>query len=198
MATIGVEYGVGAIIKQFNENAAPTYDTGFVVCRLIKADEKLNYNTGNDIYSDNAKEETDTTYSDGTISFDTTKLGISTEEENAIKEKMFGATLSEDGELISGGLDTSPQMGFGYIQMLQVNNKVTYEGKWFYNTVFRPVGDSVETKGKQISWQTKTYTGDINVVEGWGNNNFKAEKKFATLAEAKAWLNGKANISAAE
>lgn len=197
MATIGVRYGVGAIIKNFNENQAPTYDTGFVVCRMIKADEKLNYNTDNDIYSDDAKEETDTTYSDGTISFDATKLGkgLTEEEEYTVKSKMFGATLTEEGELISGGLDTSPAMGFGYIQMLQTNGKVTFEGKWFYNTVFRPVGDTVETKGKQISWQTKTYTGDINVVEGWGNNNFKSEKKFATETEAKEWLNEKANIT---
>ena len=193
MAVIGVQHAVASPITKYNDGAMPTYGEGFIVSRLTKIDDSLEYNDTS-AYSDNSIEETDKSFSKGSLTFGTYGLGKTIQERYEVRAKLFGETVTEDKELITGAKDISQHLGYGYIKTERSSNVDYYIARWYYDVQFAPPSESIETRGESISFQTQDIQGTVYKIDNWGNDNIKKEKLFNTYKEAETWLDTIANL----
>ena len=92
--------------------------------------------------------------------------------------------------------DDPPYGGVGYIRVLKRDGVKMYKAVWYPKIQFSAPNESSNTKGKSISWGTPTLNGKgLAVDNGSGKNRFRMQQVFTTLTAAKAYLNGKANIT---
>lgn len=199
MAGIGVQHAVASPISAYGTNSAPTYGTGFIVSRLTKIDSSLEYND-NSAYSDNSIEETDKSFSKGTITFGTYGLGKTISERYNVMNKLFGSTVSTGSgenastELIVGADDVPQHVGFGYVKTERNNNVDKYIARWYFDVQFAPPSESIETKGESINFQTQDISGTVFKIDGFGNGNIYKEKICDTLASALEYVDTLANL----
>ena len=130
--------------------------------------------------------ETDTSVTGGSLSVE---LNERTAE---IYCQMLGHTLSEGGEVLANTEDIAPFLGIGAVGKSRRNGATKYTGKFYYKTQFREPNDENATKQESTSFTHTTLEGALFQLE---NGDWKAEKEFDTLAEAKAWLDGKVGIT---
>lgn len=191
MATIGIKHPVFAPITSQTSGSKPTYSTGIVLGKAIKADVTLNFAEGT-LYADDSLAEYASKFQNGTITFGVDELT------DAKKATLFGYTLDSTGGstvLKKGAKDVAPHGGFGYYKTLQVDGVKKYQAKWFLDTVFRENGDSAETGGENINFQTTEIAGTIMPVIGYRNDDYVEEQTFTTESAAITWLHSNANIT---
>lgn len=193
MASIGLKYPVFAPLDgEIVEGTRPEYGTGFVVGKAIKADVTINYAEAT-LYADDILAESDSSFQNGTID-----VGVD-EITHDIHSKLFGSKIVEvegTSELHAGAKNVSPHGGFGYYKTKVINKKTKYLAKWFLDVQFKPGNDSSETKGDSTSFVTPEFSGTIFCIPGLEEDTYVEEAFFDTEADAKAWLKGKANITA--
>ncbi len=191
MAVIGIKHPVFVPITTYTVGARPTYGTGSVIGKAIKADISLESNDST-LYADDAACETDTSFKSGTI-----KLGVD-DLSFDIQKEMLGntsATVDTVDELRKTADDVAPEGGFGFYKSEKKNGSRRYEATFYLRTQFKEPNESAETKGESISWQTPEIEGKIKIVENYLTNIYCEKAKFTTEAAAIAWLDEKANIS---
>lgn len=191
MATIGIKHPVYAPITTYNAGSKPTYGTGFVVGKAIKADITISTVEGK-LYGDDALCEYDSQVSDISIGFETDEIN------DLNRATMFGynALSATGGSGVTMGVkDTPAHGGFGYYKTKVVNGVKKYTAKWFLDTVLHETGESNETKGDNINFQTVSCEGKALPIIGLSNDTFCEEVTFTTESAAVSWLNGLANIA---
>lgn len=203
MAVIGVQHAIASPISAYGTNSAPTYGTGFIVSRLTKVDSNLEYND-NSARSDNSIEETDKSFSKGTITFGTYGLGKTLSERYNVMNKLFGSTVSTVGsgetastELVVGANDISQHVGFGYVKTERSNNVDSYIARWYFDVQFAPPAESVEAQGESINFQTQDINGTVFKIDGFGKDNIYKEKICNTLTAALEYVDTLANLPSA-
>lgn len=192
MATIGIKHPVFSPITAYNSNALPTYGNGIVVGKAVKADVTVSTVEGK-LYADDALAEYASQISDIGISFESDEISDNN------RCVMFGYTkvTGSGGRsgLKRGVLDPDVHGGFGYYKTKVTNGNKLYRAVWYFDTVLHETGESAETKGENVSFQTVTCEGKALPISGYGNNDYCEEATFSTEAEAKTWLHTMANIS---
>ena len=189
MAQIGLQYPVWAELLSESNNTL-SYGTGVVMGRAV--DANLNWESeDNELRGDDAVAETDTSLTGYTLDIGTTELA-ETVEEKVLGLQKVGST--DEYEVTD---DDPPYGGHGYIRVLKRNNTRLYKAVWYPKIQFRHPNESDATKQKSISWGTPKLSGKGLAVydDANGKAKFRKQQVFATLAAAKAYLNGKANIS---
>ena len=192
-ANIGMQYAVAAPITAYTPYTSITYDDGFVVSEARGA--SINWETedgefrGDDILLDAAN---------GALGYtiDFESAGIT----DAVRAKLLGETKdNSDAYHISGA--AAPDVGFGFIRVLRDNSSgtvvTTYEAYWCYKVKFSQPNEETRTKEKNIEWRVPTFSGKgmgVFLAAGAADPDFMEHKSFATIALAKAYLNGKADI----
>lgn len=207
MAQTGLKYLVGAKIATEEYGKFPTYTEGRVIGRLITVDISLTYGD-NPLYADNREVNNDTDFTDGSFTLTVDEFGNGKDVSDifAVEEMLVGGFLEKgsDGSvtvLHSGSSVNSVPVGIGYVKTGQAPDTYTpyYEGTWYYKMRFKPQGESASTKGGSISWTTPSLVGDILTIDGVEpTKNLRKKARFATEAEAVAWLNEIAGIAATE
>ena len=198
MAKIGLKYPVAAPISVETTGSLPTYGEGFVIGKAVAADKQVNSND-NPLYGDDAIAENDTSFSDGTIALTVTDFGTSLEDSLEIRAKMLGhEVVDEEGTKVLRKKrgDNAPYLGLGYYSTKRLNNETMYEATWLHKVKFQLPSETANTKGQSIEWQTPQITGKIMFVEGM-DDIYEETALFASPALAQAWLDTKANITAA-
>ena len=196
MARIGLKYPVATLITQETWGNAPTYGTGFVIGKAIAAEKSIESND-NPLYGDDSIAENDTSFSKGSIKLGVTEFGTDRISSLEIQAKLLGHEIvTESGVKVlrRAGGTASPNIGFGYYKTKKHNGSRYYEATWLYKVQFKTPSESTNTKGESIEWQTPEIEGTIMKVEGFNDDAYEDTATFATEAEAKAWLNSKANI----
>ena len=188
MAKTGFEYTVVAKLTAGSDTAgsACAYTAG----QYLGPASTFNITpTANDVkdYGDDRTVETDTTVTGGTTS-------IELNEKTADIYCLLLGHTNTDGEVLSNADDIAPYVGLGAIGKSKRNGSLVYTAKWYYKTQFKEPNDENATKQESTSFTHTTLEGNLFTCE---NGDWKAEKEFDTLAAAKSWLNGKANISGA-
>ena len=155
--------------------------------RLIGHVPKDAVDAGN--LGDDAVAETDQSITGYTLDLSTTYL------EEGVESAILG--LSVDGGEFTITDDDPPYGGCGYIRVLKRNGTRMYKAVWYPKIQFSQPNESSNTKQKSINWGTPTLNGKgLAYYDGTtGKARFRQQKVFTTLAAAKAYLNGKANIS---
>lgn len=181
MASFGAQYPCFAKIKAETTTALPTYETGVVLGKLVKADLTVNLSSG-ELYADDGLAETASEFVSGSLAMETDDL---TDEVAAI---IYGATEDETDGLGYKGDDAQPYGGLGYFKVLMRNGVKVYK-TYFYPKAKAALGnDSAATKAGSITFGTTATTFTIVQPEfgAW-----RYTKEFTTLAEAKEYLQGK-------
>lgn len=197
MARIGLKYIVAAAITAETLGSAPTYGTGFVVGKAMKAEKSVNANDS-ELYGDDALNESDQSFSDGALKIGLTDFGTGRLASMEVQAALFGAKIVEVSgvkEMSRGAGQTAPYLGIGYYKTKTINKTKFYEATWIYKIQFKTPGESTNTRGKTIEFQTDEIEGKFMAVAGFGDDDYEKTATFETEAEAVNWLNALANIS---
>ena len=189
MASIGMQYPVWAELTG-ESNHTQTYGTGIVLGRAVSANLTWEKDDG-ELRGDDAVAETDNGITGYTIDISTTEL----EEEKEAAVLGYQKVGTTDEYEITD--DSAPYGGFGYIRVMKRRGVRLFKALWYPKLQFSSGNETDNTKQRQISWGTPTINGKGLVVynDESGKAKFRQHQVFTTLAAAKTYLNGKANIT---
>ena len=197
MAFIGLRYPVAATFSQSADGTMPTYSNGVVIGRAIQANLTKTHNS-NPLYADDIIDEDDNSLTAMSLSMGLNDL---LDDQRAFLLGDIAVTSGDGnsatatGEYDEGGVGSSP-VGFGYIRVRRKGGLTKYQAVWYWKMLFSEDSEGTQTKGENIEWQTPTLTGRAHgcFIDDSGVAKFRRRKTFDTEAEAKAWLNTKANV----
>lgn len=195
MAIKGVSIPV--LAKYTNTNGTVTYSEGRKVGHAIEYSVELETADTNNLYGDNMIVESDNqTFGGGTLTLNTAELT----EENI--QWLFGLTSRTEGTGAAAitiySFDDAAvplTIGFGIIEMHQVNNVDMFRAVILNKCRPRTPGDSAVTKGETVDWQTPEIEFDIMRSDATGHK-WKEFADFATEAAAEEWLETQLSVSA--
>ena len=196
MATKGLSYFVAG--KYAYAQGAVTFTEGRVLSKAVDYTINLDEPTRNDFYADNEVAESDNQkFVGGNIQFNPAQIS----PEN--KAWLLGITAREvtSGNSTIDVYDYDDNMspiyaGFGFIEMLQVDNVDKFQAITLQKIQARVPANSATTKGQTISWQTHPVTCDIYRDDSTTHLWMSESEFFDTEEAAKAYLNSLFGITA--
>lgn len=193
MAKIGMQYPVAAQVDTEVEGQDLTYKVGMVIDKAMTAD--VTWNGGSNILrGDDEDAENDNRITSGDITFGATNLSQAMRAYMMNLQAVSGK--ENEYELVA---KAAPYVGFGYIRVIQKDNKITYLGLWYYKTQWKENSESDRTKQENTEWGTPTLNGHVFGVrnDASGLGKFRREFEADNLAAVKTWLNALAGITEA-
>jgi len=186
MAEIGMQYPVWA--EMVTES---TYGTGMVIGKAVSANLSWK-KEDNELRADDAVAETDTSITGYTLDLTTSAL------EESVESAILGYNKVGSTDEYEITDDDAPYGGVGYIRVLKRNGSRLYKAVWYPKVQFSAPNETSNTKQQSISWGTPTISGKglAAFPDSSGKAKYRQQQVFTTLANAKAYLNGKANITA--
>lgn len=180
-------------VARYNNNGGNvTYTDGQILARGVSVELSLDSSEDNTFYADNqAAENAGGAFTKGTVTF--TVDGM----KEAAKKLVYGIPEAEaDGTVNYGDSAVAPYVAAGYIVRYMEDSVVTYVPTILRKTKFNLPGESAETQGENLSWQT-TQVVALVMRDDTSNHNWKSvmEAGFATEAEAEAWLKDKLGVA---
>ena len=167
MATIGLDKLYYAPITA-GTGGAETYGTPVQLAKAITAELSVELNEAI-LYADDGQAESAREFKSGTISLNVDDLPP------AAAAALLGATVDENGVLISRGEDNPAYVAIGF-RARKADGKYRYF--WLYRVQFAVPGNSLQTKGDSISFSTPTIEGTIFQrikADSKGSHPWKAE-----------------------
>lgn len=177
MANIGLQYLV-------YKGAGETPQKG-ILAKAIQVDLNIQFNEAY-LYADDGVAESDKSFRAGTLT-----LGIDDLGENVQKNLLGHNIDAESGELTASGNDNNPYVGIGFISIRKKAGTQKFRAVWLPRTQFAEPSETNQTKGESTSFSAPSMQGTIMLDD---DTNWKYENSFATIAEAKTYLNEKAGI----
>lgn len=189
MASIGMQYPVWAELTGESNNT-PAYGTGMVMGKAVSANLSWQ-REDNELYGDDVVAETDNSVTGYTLDISTTELA------DGVEEAILGLAKVGSTDEYETTDDATPYGGCGYIRVLKRGSTRLYKALWYPKLQFGRNSEADNTKGRSIQWGTPTVNGKGLAVynDASGKAKFRQQQVFTTLAAAKSYLNGKANIS---
>lgn len=189
MAQIGMQYPVWARLTSEEGNTL-TYGTGMVMGRAVSANLQWQ-KEDNELYGDDIVAETDNSITGYTLDVATTEL------EEDVEAAVLGLLKVGDTDEYEMTGDSTPYGGCGYIRVLKRKGVTLYKAFWYPKLQFGMNSEADNTKGRSINWGTPTLNAKgLGVYNDQsGKAKFRRQQVFTTLTAAKAYLNGKANIT---
>lgn len=183
MAKLGFEYVVAGKLDE----STGKYSEGRYLGESASFNITVNSNDVKD-YGDNRVTLTDTSVTGGTVSLE---INDFVEELNAY---LLGHTYDkETATTICNKDDIAPYVGLGAVGVCK-KDKFRYVAKFYPKNQFKEPNDENTTQTDTVTPAHTTLEGNMFVPE---DGNWKEEKEFESLTEAKEWLNGKVSIEAA-
>lgn len=179
MAQFGVKYIKFNPIEDQPENALPTYKAGGAVRlgKAVKADLTVNNATG-ELYADDELAESLTEFASGSLTAETDDMT------DNVASVVYGCEVVDKTVHYKRG-DTPPEGGLGYIKGLYRRGVTSFRGV-FYPRVKAALGnDSAQTRGNSITFSTVSTT---FTIFSCNSGDWRLTEEFATLAEARAWV----------
>lgn len=185
MAKMGLKYYVWAKMKTEPTDAAPTYEPGRIMGKMVSINVTVNNSEG-ELYADDMLAEYASEFSSAEMTTEVDNISL------ADQADMYGATYTDDGELNHYSNDTPPYAAIGGLQVLMVGGKRKYR-VWIYwkAKAIMPDFDG-STKGDSISFGTEPLKSKI-MAPNYGP--WYTAKEFADEAAATAYLNTKLGLA---
>lgn len=187
MAKKGIQYAVFAKLTETNNGATLAYSDGKYLSPVASYTGTPNNSNVKDYGDDRCVEVANETIG-GTLSVELTN------DDEDIFTLLLGHAIGASGSSGAGELeynvnDVIPYVGTGAIG----KSGSKYRAIWYPKVIFSEPTDENTTKQESTAFGHITLEGEIvPPVSG----QWKVEKRFTALADAKAWLNSKASISA--
>lgn len=194
-ANVGMLYVVAAPINAYTPGSAPTYGTGFVVGEGREAN--VSWETasgefiGDDIILDDYEEVIGYT-------MDMETAGLA----DATRVKLLGE-IKDSSDVYTVGGGPKPWLGQGFVRKMRDDSTGTpttvFEAVWYYRLRYSQPNEQTRTKERTgIEWRVPTMNAKgLGVFTSASAEypDFEIHKDFTSLAAAKSYLNGLANIS---
>ena len=132
------------------------------------------------LYGDDSLAESDTSFSNGTIT-----LGV-TDDDDTVFANLLGHTIS-NGEVVKSATDTAPYVGIGRIVTKMVNGAYKYKVEFLYKVKFSEPSSDESTKGESIEFATPSVEGIIATLDDT-NNSWSKTKTFNSKSDALTYL----------
>ena len=178
MAKIGLKYLYYSKLTEALDGT-PSYDGGKSFGKAVSTNVTVNNNSAT-LYADDSLAESDTSFSNGTVS-----LGVDDDRETTFAD-VLGHTVS-DGQVIRNVNDIAPYVGLGRIIVKLVNNVRLYKVEILYKVKFSEPSQEDATKGESVAFSTPTIEGNISSL---ANGKWSESKTFTNEAEARAYILG--------
>lgn len=182
MAYYGLAYPTFA---KWNQNG--TYSNGFRFGKAVSLDLTINTNKA-DQYGDNALAEHVEEFRDGAIALGVTAIPIQA------YSSIFGHEVTQKAKsvnIVDKTDDLGDFVGVGLIKNEMVDGVRKYIAMWIKKVRFVESGDSGQTKGENIVFNTPTLNGTIMALD---NKQWREREIFDTEEEAQAWIDDIAGI----
>ena len=189
---VGMMYPVWATIASHTDGAMPTYNAGTVIQEARNATVTREY-ANNPLYGDDRIVDDDNGLTGLTMSFESTGLS------DTDRVKLLGEEANSDtttgGQWVSD--NETPWGGFGYIRKMRLNGTRQFEAWWTLKIKFQEESQATQTREGQITWGTPTLNGRAAglIVDSTDKERYQLHKTFASISDAKAWLNAFAGIT---
>ena len=189
---VGMMYPVWATIASHTDGAMPTYNAGTVIQEARNATVTREY-ANNPLYGDDRIVDDDNGLTGLTMSFESTGLS------DTDRVKLLGEEANSDtttgGQWVSD--NETPWGGFGYIRKMRLNGTRQFEAWWTLKIKFQEESQATQTREGQITWGTPTLNGRAAglIVDSTDTERYQLHKTFASISDAKAWLNAFAGIT---
>lgn len=189
---VGMMYPVWAPLTAHTDGSMPTYGTGKVIQEARNATVNREY-ANNPLYGDDHIVDDDNGLTGLTMSFEST--GLTDEDRVAMLGEEANANTTTGGQWVSD--NETPWGGYGYIRKMRLNGVRSFEAWWTLKIKFQEESMATQTREGQITWGTPTMNGraDGLIIDNSDKLRYQLHKTFETIAAAKAWLNGLANIT---
>jgi phi13 family phage major tail protein len=184
MAKIGMRRLYWAKHATEPTTALPTYATGVELGQTVRGNLTIAYADGK-FYANDKLVEDVSEFSEGSVAAEIDHLTL------AHAAELYGATL-DDGELGSGGGDTPPYGGLGYIQVLMVNSVKKFRAFYYPKVKARMGDEAAETKAGSFTLNAMPIT--FTVMEPLFGK-WRYVKEYDTEAAAVAYLETKLNVA---
>ena len=189
---VGMMYPVWAPLNAHTDGSMPTYGTGTVIQEARNATINREY-ASNPLYGDDRIVDDDNGLTGLTMSFESTGLS------DTDRVKLLGEEANSDtttgGQWVSD--NETPWGGFGYIRKMRLNGTRQFEAWWTLKIKFQEESQATQTREGQITWGTPTLNGRAAglIVDSTDKERYQLHKTFASISDAKAWLNAFAGIT---
>lgn len=162
------------------------YTNGFRMGKAVSINITVNENEAK-VSGDNITAEVVKEFKDGTIA-----LGVTTIPVTAY-DTVFGHTVTvkeNSVNIVDKTDDLANYVGVGLIKYELVDGVKKYVALWIYKVLFTESGESAQTSGENITFQTPTINGTIMALP---NKKWREREIFASEAAAQAWIDNYAN-----
>lgn len=194
MAGIGL-YGV-FYSKCNKENGVVTGYDGEVklMGKAVSASFEGNTPEDNPLYANNGVAENDSSSgSGGTLSLTLDRMTLETHAD------LFGTTVNQvtvevDGKQVEGtevaykGDEVSAPVGSAYIKLHQENGIRLHEVVFYREVMYSRPGESAETMGESIEWQTPEVEGTVTGLQGDGSEPWYRASRWPSQEAAIAYI----------
>ena len=167
MATIGLDKLFYAPITE-DENGIETYGTPVMLAKAISAELSVELVEAV-LYADDGVCEIVKEFKDGKLNLGVNDIG------HAAAEELTGATVDENGVLVSTSEDNGNPVAIGF-RAKKANGKYRYF--WLYRVMFGVPSTNLATKGDSITFQTPSIEGLVsrrNKPDNRGRHPWKAD-----------------------
>ena len=110
---------------------------------------------------------------------------------------LLGHTVDETKKAMTRNVnDIAPYVGIGFVGKSKRNGARVYKAKIYLKAQFKEANDENSTKQENVTFSHTTLEGNMYSLE---NGDWKDEKEFGTLDEAKAYVDttlGKTAVAA--
>lgn len=156
-----------------------SYDGAKTLGKAVSASVSISNNEAK-LYGDDALAESDTSFSNGTVTF-----GV-TDDDDSIFAPLLGHALNA-GEIVRKADDAAPYVGVGRIVMKMVNGVYKYKVEFLSKVKFSEPSQDDNTKGESIEFATPSIEG---VIATLGDGTWSKSKTFTSKADALTYLQG--------
>lgn len=177
MAKIGLKNFRYGILTEAADGT-PSYDGAHKPAKAISCQVSITNNDAK-LFADDGLAESDTTFSNGTIT-----AGID-EDDDVTMATLLGHTISQDGEMIRNSTDTAPYVGWGRVITKIVNGVYKYKVEFLYKVKFSEPSQDDNTKGESVSFSTPQLQGIVSML---ANGDWSKSETFDTETAAVSYL----------
>jgi phi13 family phage major tail protein len=161
-------------------NGAPHYAGAKNFGKAVSCSTNITNNDAK-LFGDDGLAESDTSFSNGTMT-----LGVTDDDETVFAE-VLGHEINASGEVVKTSSDVAPYIGIGRIVTKMVNNLYKYKVEFLYKVKFSEPSRDENTKGENIEFATPSIEGNIATLND-DKGTWNKSKTFNTKSDALTYL----------
>ena len=179
MAKIGLKYFRYSNLLNPDTQAEANYFGVKIPGKAVTCNVSITNNSA-ELYADDVLVESDTTFSNGTVTMEVDEDDLETMAD------LLGHKI-ENGEIVRKSFDVAPYVGLGRIVVKLVNNVRKYKVEFLYKVKFSEPNQENQTKGENVEFKTTSIEGKVAALK---NGKWSVAKTFESETEATNYLEG--------